>query len=146
MDKQRILNTSIAATALATGAALATVIVAVWLLGGRLPVAYGGIVEILLFAAVAGGLAFGLRRLLRKVVVPRMFEPGPVDPEIIQEYREYRGQVTLIWWLGLALAIFAFAFPLEVIRPGSAIALIVAILVLSREKPMVEYYLLKTEE
>lgn len=146
MDKQRILNVSIAATALATGLALALVIVVVWLLGGLLPVAYGGVVEILLFAAAAGGMAFGLRQLVRKFVVPRMFEPGPVDPEILQEYREYRSQVMLVWWIGLALGISALAFPLELIRPGSAFALIAAVLVVSREKALVEYYLLKTEE
>ena len=146
MEQQRIWNVSIAATALATGAALALVIVVVGLLGGLLPVAYGGIVEILLFTAAAGGLAFGLRQLLRKFVVPRMFEPGPVDPEILQEYKEYRSQVMLIWWVGLALGIFALAFPLEMIRPGSAFALVAAVLVVSREKAMVEYYLLKTEE
>jgi hypothetical protein len=146
VDKQRILNVSIAATALATGLALALVIVVVWLLGGLLPVAYGGVVEILLFAAAAGGMAFGLRQLVRKFVVPRMFEPGPVDPEILQEYREYRSQVMLVWWIGLALGISALAFPLELIRPGSAFALIAAVLVVSREKALVEYYLLKTEE
>jgi hypothetical protein len=146
MDKQRILNTSVAAAAAANGLALLVVIVVVWLLGGLLPVAYGGIVEKLAFVVAAGAMAFGLRRLVRKFLVPRMFEPGPVDPEILDEFKEHRSVVMLTWWGGIILGVLCLAFPLELIREGAAFALAAALLVLSREKILVEYYLLKTED
>ena len=87
MDKQRILNTSVAAAAAVNGVALLMVIIVVWLLGALLPVTYGGIVEKLAFAVAAGTLAFGLRRLVRKVLVPRIFAPGPVTPSLVRPSR-----------------------------------------------------------
>ena len=146
MDGQRILNTSVAAAAAVNGVALLTVIVVVGLLGALLPVTYGGIVEKLAFAVGAGTAAFGLRRLVRKTLVPRMFAPGPVDPELLEEFKEHRSVVMLSWWGGIVLGLLCLAFPLELIREGAAFALAAALIVLSREKILVEYYLLKTED
>lgn len=146
MDKQRILNTSVAAAAVVNGLALLLVIVVVWVLGGLLPTAYGGIMEKMGFAIAAGSLAFGLRHLVRKVLVPRMFEPGPVDPEILAEFKDHRPVVMLVWWGGIILGLLCLTFPLELIREGAAFALVAALIVMSREKILVEYYLLKTEE
>ncbi len=146
MDKQRILNTSIAAAAAVNVVALLMVIVVVWLLGALLPLSYGGFVEKLAFAVAAGAMAFGLRRLVRKALVPRMFEPGPVDPELLEEFKEHRSVVMLSWWGGIVLGLLCLAFPLELIREGAAFALAAALIVLSREKILVEYYLLKTED
>ncbi len=145
MDKQRIMNTSFAAAAAVNGVALLTVIVVVWLLGA-LPVTYGGFVEKLAFAVGAGAMAFGLRQLARKVLVPRMFAPGPVDPELLAEFRDHRSVVMYVWWGGILLGLLCLTFPLELMREGAAFALVPALIVLSREKILVEYYLLKTEE
>jgi hypothetical protein len=111
MDKQRILNTSIAAAAVVNCISLLMVIVVVWLLGALLPVSYGGFVEKLAFAVAAGAMAFGLRRLVRKVLVPRMFEPGPVDPELLEEFREHRPVVMFTWWAGVILGVPARTDP-----------------------------------
>lgn len=146
MDKQRILNTSFAAAAVVNGVALVTVIVVVWLLGSSLPVSYGGIVEKIVFGVAGGGMAFGLCRLVRKVLVPRMFEPGPVDPDLLAEFKEHRSVVMLVWWGGIIMGLACLTFPLELIREGAAFALVAALIVFSREKILVEYYLLKTEE
>ncbi|MDH3228242.1 MAG: hypothetical protein OEN55_00455 [Alphaproteobacteria bacterium] len=146
MDKQRILNTSFAAAAAVNGIALLMVIVVVWLLGALLPVTYGGFVEKLAFTVAAGTAAFGLRRLVRKIIVPRVFAPGPVDPEMLAEFKEHRSTVMLVWWGGIILGLLCLAFPLELIREGAAFALAAALVVLSREKILVEYYLLKTED
>ena len=146
MDKQRILNTSITAAVAVNGIALLTVIVVVWLLGALLPVTYGGIVEKLAFGMAAGAIAFGVRRLARKVILPRMFEPGPVDPELLEEFKEHRPVVMLTWWGGVILGLLCLAFPLELIREGAAFALAAALIVLSREKILVEYDLLRTED
>ena len=146
MDKQRILNTSFAAAAAVNGLALFLVIVVVWLFGGLLPTTYGGIIEKLAFAVFAGALAFGLRHLVRKVLVPRMFEPGPVDPELLEEFKEHRAVVMLVWWGGILTGLVCLTFPLELIREGAAFALAAALIVMSREKILVEYYLLKTED
>ncbi len=145
MDKQRILNTSFAAAAAVNGVSLVTVIVVVWLLGA-LPVTYGGFVEKFAFAVSGGAMAFGLRQLVRKVLVPRMFEPGPVDPELLAEFRDHRSVVVFVWWGGIILGLLCLTFPLELIREGAAFALAASLIVLSREKILVEYYLLKTEE
>ena len=145
MDKQRILNTSVAAAAAVNGVAILTVIIVVWLLGA-LPVTYGGFVEKLAFAVAAAALALGLRQLVRKVLVPRMFSPGPVDPEILAEFKEHRLVVLYVWWGGIILGLLCLAFPLELIREGAAFPLAAVLLVLSREKILVEYYLLKTED
>ena len=146
MDKQRILNTSFAAAAAVNGVALLLVIVVVWLLGALLPVRYGGFVEKMAFAVGAGAMAFGLRHLVRKVLVPRMFEPGPVDPELLAEFRDHRSVVMMVWWGGIILGLLCLTFPLELIREGAAFALVAALIVMSREKILVEYYLLKTED
>ena len=146
MDKQRILNTSVAAAAAVNGVALLMVIIVVWLLGALLPVTYGGIVEKLAFAVAAGTMAFGLRWLVRKVLVPRIFAPGAVDPDLLEEFKEHRSVVMLVWWGGIILGMSCLTFPLELIREGAGFALAAALIVLSREKILVEYYLLKTED
>ncbi len=145
MEKQRVLNTSFAATAAVNGVALLTVTIVVWLLGA-LPVTYGGFVEKFAFAVGAGAMAFGLRQLVRKVLVPRMFEAGPVDPGLLAEFRDHRSVVMSVWWGGIIVGLLCLTFPLELIREGAAFALVAALLVLSREKILLEYYLLKTEE
>jgi len=78
--------------------------------------------------------------------VPRMFEPGPIDPEILAEFKEFRSIVLFVWWGGIILGLLCLTFPLELIREGAAFALVAALIVMSREKILVEYYLLKTEE
>lgn len=146
MDESRIYQTSLVAGLIVHGLALLLAIVAVGILGGLLPVSRGGIVEAPLFAIAAGGMAFGLRQVVRKTVMPRMFEPGPIDPEILEEYKPFRTHVMLIWSAVLAGGLLLMAFPLEIIREGSAFAFGAAILVMSQDKSVVEYYLLKTEE
>lgn len=146
MDESRIYQTSLVAGLIVHGLALLLAIIVVGILGGLLPVSRGGIVEVPLFAIAAGGMAFGMRRLIRKVVIPRMFESGPIDPEILEEYKPFRNHVLLIWSAVLGGGLLVLAFPLEIIREGSAFAFAAAILVMSQDKSVVEYYLLKTEE
>lgn len=145
MDKQRILNTSIAGVAVLNGLALLVVWLTVKLFGWMIPYFVPLFVEMFILAIFAAGLAFGLRRLLRRVVFPRWLGHRPLDRELLPEFQPYRNMVLFTWWSGILLGMFGLLFILELIRPGTGLPFVAAAAMLGQEKGLLEYYILKTE-
>lgn len=145
MDKQRILNISIAAVAIVNGLGLLSVWLVVMVIGTIMPAAAAGWIEAIVFVLAAGGLAFGLRRLARRVVFPRWLGDRPLDRRLISEFQPFRTLILVTWWAGLILGMFGLVFILEIIREGSGLAFVAAVAMLGQEKMLLEYYILKTE-
>ncbi len=144
MDKQRILNTSIAAVAVVNLVGLVVVWLVVKLVGGILP-ATAWWIEAIIFVLAAAGLAFGVRRLARRVIFPRWLGGRPIDRELIPRFQPFRTLVLVTWWGGILLGMFGLVFILEIIREGSGLAFVAAVAMLGQEKTLLEYYILKSE-
>lgn len=145
MDKQRILNVSIASVAVLNGLALAIVWLTIKLFGWMIPSFVPLFGEMIILAIFAGGIAFGVRRLVRRVIFPRWLGDRPLDRELLPEFQQYRNLVMLTWWSGILLGMFGLIFFLELIREGSGLPFVAAAAMLGQEKALLEYYILKTE-
>lgn len=146
MDKQRILNVSIASVAVLNAVALVIVWVTVKFFGWMIPYFVPFFLEMIILAMVAGGIAFGVRRLVRRVIFPRWLGDRPLDRELLPEFQQYRNLVMFTWWSGILLGMFGLIFFLELLREGSGLPFVAAAAMLGQDKALLEYYILKTEE